>query len=52
MLDCLRLAHRLPLRGPGSTTGRTVADRPLDATPATSHRRIPARTTPETETVR
>ncbi|MFJ9242886.1 hypothetical protein [Streptomyces sp. NPDC101776] len=50
------------MRDPGSTTGRTDTDRtnidrtdtdrPLDATPATSRHRSPARTTPETETAR
>jgi len=52
MLDRLRLAPRPPLRDPGPTTGRTHAARRLDAVPAPPHRRSPARTTPETETVR
>lgn len=51
MLDRLRLADRRTPRGPGSMTGRADTGRPLDATPATSHRRIPTMTTTETETV-
>jgi hypothetical protein len=52
MLDRLRLADRRTTRDPGSATGRTDTGRLLDATPAPSHRRIPAMTTTEMETVR
>ncbi|MFI6468317.1 hypothetical protein [Streptomyces sp. NPDC050528] len=51
MLDHLRLADRRTTRDPGSMTGGTDTGRPLDATPTTSHRRIPAMTTTGTETV-
>ena len=52
MRDLLRLADGRTVRAPGSTTGRTDTDRPHDAVPATPHHGSPARTTPETETVR
>ncbi|SED37427.1 hypothetical protein SAMN05216489_03281 [Streptomyces sp. 3213] len=57
MRDLLRLADGRTVRAPGSTTGRTDTARtdtarPHDAVAAPPHHGSPARTTPETETVR
>ncbi|MGW0836104.1 hypothetical protein [Streptomyces prunicolor] len=51
MRDCLRLAGRRTTRDPGTVTGGTATTR-RKATPASLNRAFPARTSPETETVR
>ncbi|MFG2781449.1 hypothetical protein ACGFY7_26825 [Streptomyces prunicolor] len=52
MRDCLRLAGRRTTRDPGPVTGGTATTRPREATPASPNSTFPARTSPETETVR